>query len=757
MRYVNRNAAATPSYFGSPVWSRHWSGVRDYFSQADRRISQERAPLASSAVSDPEVHQTLAELFDGRCAFCERQVATEVRHFRPAADASPKKKGGFSHVYYAWLCDLWENLYPVCTDCWEGVSTHFPVTGTRARVPTSGDFMRPSAGDLELARELYLATVKGERPQLLDPCRDRKLEKHLAFEHDGLALPFRNSSRGKATIERFRLNRPELVRVRAEYFAVKLGDLLAWAHSDASQPPWGGNDGPPPMPGAWGLLWKVIRKEMAASVTSADVSNDESLFTEVGARHDRAAIVDRAVALPASAPLASVDVIGTEHRVPSIPPVKRVTITNFKTIARLQLSIPTDARPIARGSSQFAAPCLLILGENAAGKSSVLEALAMALTTKQLREELSLDGTKLILNAAYLGKVGGKSRRTAKVDVEFGDGSQRSLSIGSSGYSTSGNASQPLVLAYGPYRHFLSRPEKPSPIRSLFESNWVLGNPEEWLLRLNEDDFSAVVRTLRAILSMEQDFNVIEREEGGCWMVLPAEGRSDLVLRAPLHAVSSGYRAVLAMACDILQQLKAAYRTDRSFSFASARAIVLIDEVEAHLHPRLKLQIMRGLREALPSVTFIVTSHDPLCLRGMRENEVMVVQRVPSSGQLPVAVEAMSSLPNISQLTVEQLLTSDFFSLLSTDDPIEERKLAQIGDLMAKRISGSIEEAELKILENLERDLSHALPIGGSEVHRLVQEAVEEFLSKRRSTAGAERAELRRTTRMRILSALEGI
>ena len=38
---------------------------------------------------------------------------------------------------------------------------------------------------------------------------------------------------------------------------------------------------------------------------------------------------------------------------------------------------------------------------------------------------------------------------------------------------------------------------------------------------------------------------------------------------------------------------------------------------------------MQGLREALPYVTFIATSHDPLCLRGMKRGEVMVLQRVP--------------------------------------------------------------------------------------------------------------------------------
>src|SRR3546814_20575292 len=67
---------------------------------------------------------------------------------------------------------------------------------------------------------------------------------------------------------------------------------------------------------------------------------------------------------------------------------------------------------------------------------------------------------------------------------------------------------------------------------------------------------------------------------------------------------------------------------EKGSSLANARALVLVDEIEAHLHPRWKLRIMKGLREALPNVTFIVTTHDPLCLRGLGANEVMVLRRI---------------------------------------------------------------------------------------------------------------------------------
>src|SRR3546814_12515812 len=81
---------------------------------------------------------------------------------------------------------------------------------------------------------------------------------------------------------------------------------------------------------------------------------------------------------------------------------------------------------------------------------------------------------------------------------------------------------------------------------------------------------------------------------------------------------------------------------------------------------------MKGLREALPNVTFIVTTHDPLCLRGLGANEVMVLRRIqqdvrPNSEDLPYVVDSLITIPSIDSLTIEQLLTSDLFQLFSTD------------------------------------------------------------------------------------------
>jgi hypothetical protein len=174
------------------------------------------------------------------------------------------------------------------------------------------------------------------------------------------------------------------------------------------------------------------------------------------------------------------------------------------------------------------------------------------------------------------------------------------------------------------------------------------------------------------------------------------------------------------------------------------------------------MQIMAGLRRALPQMTFIATTHDPLCLRGMSDGEVVVVHRVAGATtdrtRLPVFVEQLTDLPNVATLTVQQLLTSDFFSMFSTDAPETERELANVADLLVKRDTDlGLDAAEQATLARFEEDVASALPVGSNEVQRQVQAAVAEYLKRKRDQSAEQLAALRAGTRARIIRALEGL
>lgn len=137
------------------------------------------------------------------------------------------------------------------------------------------------------------------------------------------------------------------------------------------------------------------------------------------------------------------------------------------------------------------------------------------------------------------------------------------------------------------------------------------------------------------------------------------------------------------------------------------------------------------------------------------------MQRVISdaaASEWPVMVERIAHLPDVGQLTIEQLLTSDFFSLASTDQPETERELAMFADLLAAREKGQpLTSAQDQAWKVFERDVRDALPVGSTEVQRLVQEAVAEYLKERRQASSITLSSLRNAAKTRIVNILRAL
>ena len=430
--------------------------------------------------------------------------------------------------------------------------------------------------------------------------------------------------------------------------------------------------------------------------------------------------------------------------------------------------------PATESQSEAVAPVpsILILGENAAGKSSLLEAIALALADPAARKELNLRMDRLPLDPTFLGSETRGPPRHAEVVLTLDGRKARTMTIAENAYKdrVEGDAPIPPVFAYGAFRHYTDRRRKHSPakyIQSLFRPDQLLSNPERWLLSLDETRFNMVVRALRDIFSVEGEFEVIKRDRQArrCMIItrMPAPASGGFTeVPTPLEIASSGFRSVLAMVCDIFEGLMDPRVHDGFETLTAARAVVLVDEVEAHLHPRWKMQIMRGLRAALPNVTFIATTHDPLCLRGMGDGEVRVMQKVPGreiqGTDLPVFVEQLHDLPSVSKLTLEQLLTSDLFQLFSTDTPETDARLAMMADLLMRQRRGeALAEPDRDFVARFDADIGAALPVGSSEVHRLVQDAVVIYLRERRTASEDRLRNLKSAAREKILDALRSI
>lgn len=85
------------------------------------------------------------------------------------------------------------------------------------------------------------------------------------------------------------------------------------------------------------------------------------------------------------------------------------------------------------------------------------------------------------------------------------------------------------------------------------------------------------------------------------------------------NTLSSGYQAVLDIVLDIIMRMQS--QTHRSFDF-NLPGIVIIDEIETHLHLELQKNIMLLLTTVFPNIQWIVTSHSPFILNSI-ENAVI--------------------------------------------------------------------------------------------------------------------------------------
>jgi predicted ATPase len=95
----------------------------------------------------------------------------------------------------------------------------------------------------------------------------------------------------------------------------------------------------------------------------------------------------------------------------------------------------------------------------------------------------------------------------------------------------------------------------------------------------------------------------------------------------PIQKASQGTLSVLSIFGLIYSFLKSIFKEVKEKDLTSQPAIVLIDEIDAHLHPSWQQRIIGLLREYFPGVQFVVTAHSPLVVAGCKEGEVAVLRK----------------------------------------------------------------------------------------------------------------------------------
>jgi len=273
-----------------------------------------------------------------------------------------------------------------------------------------------------------------------------------------------------------------------------------------------------------------------------------------------------------------------------------------------------------------------------------------------------------------------------------------------------------------------AEPESEDTTATLF-SDWAeLRNPEGWLHRLNYA--AAIVHTAK-----EKQRKRYEQAKQLLLSVLPDQEITDIRVTSssgpnpqplaefktpfgwvPLRQLGYGYQTLITWVTDLANRM--AERYPESKNPLAEPAVVLVDEIDLHLHPKWQRKLMGFLTERFPNTQFIATAHSPLMAQAAADANLAVLRREGDH----VVID--NDVDDIRNWRIDQILTSDLFGLETARPPQIEPQIVERKKLLAKAKLTKADKARLKELEAQIGEL----PFGETQEERKEREELRKTL-----------------------------
>ncbi len=330
--------------------------------------------------------------------------------------------------------------------------------------------------------------------------------------------------------------------------------------------------------------------------------------------------------------------------------LKSFHIKNYRGIIDTQIdNIPPDTQWI------------FLTGENGFGKTSVLQALAMGLLGKK-QEGVTLKCTRH--NEKAIPPYFMPPFLQEKDEFLRKDIMNRMLKKVIIGYG-----STRLRISAGSANEVM---DKYSSTDSLFSNEVLLINIEEnfkdWKTNYKKgyDQLENIFKTLIPRLGkIEVEVEEKTKRNKVKYYELDSDLNGNLLEESvELNDLAAGYKNILGMIGDMINRLT---RESVPDDLSNLEGIVLIDEIDLHLHPKYQKLFVEKLTELFPKIQFIVSTHSPIPLLGAPKNSVIInVSRTRDKG-----IQAELLDIDFSVLTPNAILSSPIFGF---QDLIPESK-----------------------------------------------------------------------------------
>lgn len=408
--------------------------------------------------------------------------------------------------------------------------------------------------------------------------------------------------------------------------------------------------------------------------------------------------------------------------------IDKITLTNVRGFKKLEFNFD-------RGEGKYAG-WTVFTGDNGAGKSTLLKAISIALTGTDTARALQPSFHRWISEGETKAEIalelsqhsqddsftdGGRTPTSGHfpVCVELIKGTKEPiLQAKKSSGARQANKTLPqrsiwsseakgwFSCGYGPFRRvFGASPEAmrqmvaPATERfvTMFQEAASLAEVDQWLRSLSHKKLekkpqeTQQLDQLINILSddlLPNQLTIDDIDSDGLWL------KDRQGVKLAWSEMSDGYRAAIALLADIIRHLINTYGTDGLTAlnddgkiYIQRSGVVLIDEIDAHLHPEWQREIGFWLKRHFPNIQFLVTSHSPLICQAADPNGLFVLPE-PGSG-----AEARALTPEEYQKVIasrpDTILQTPAFGLQNTRSPQAVDARAGYAKLKSKERSGA--------------------------------------------------------------------
>jgi len=308
-------------------------------------------------------------------------------------------------------------------------------------------------------------------------------------------------------------------------------------------------------------------------------------------------------------------------------------------------------------------PFIFLVGENGSGKSSLLKSLATALGNRFYSEKNDPDNSLWIIN--YSLNVEGRTQRS-KI-TSFNPIDKKHHQIPFAGFGPSRLMIQNRMFTND--KDILARMDS---LRSLFHSDAILKDINRWIINeLAMDNsksakensklrFENIKQMLISIVPNLYDIRETPWDNTQELLYFEEDLNGGKIEKGVIYEhLSSGLRSLIAMLGDLM--LRMFEQQTKINDPAELAGIVLIDEIDIHLHPKWQKKVPEILSANFPKIQFIVSTHSPIPLLGApKKSRIYVVKRTAQEG---VSIERMDNRIMFEDLLPNAILTSPIFDL----------------------------------------------------------------------------------------------